>query len=199
MKSAGQVDKKVLIELRKGDYLSFKKIYHTYARRLYSFIFKVVKDVDLADDVLQLTFVRIWNNREQIDEEKLFDAYIFQIASNLCIDTLRQIAQQERKKQHLYQQMNELALSVEEQFLIKEKAVLIDQLLDSLPPQRRLIFTRCKLEGYSYQEVADELGISTSTVSNQLVMGVKTLREEFNKHKDAIILTLLIPNIYIFF
>ncbi|TDQ77811.1 RNA polymerase sigma factor [Sphingobacterium yanglingense] len=199
MKSAGQVDKKVLIELRKGDYLSFKKIYHAYAQRLYSFIFKVVKDVDLADDVLQLTFVRIWNNREQIDEEKLFDAYIFQIASNLCIDTLRQIAQQERKKQHLYQQMNELALSVEEQFLIKEKAVLIDQLLDSLPPQRRLIFTRCKLEGYSYQEVADELGISTSTVSNQLVMGVKTLREEFNKHKDAIILTLLIPNIYIFF
>ena len=46
MKSAGQVDKKVLIELRKGDYLSFKKIYHAYAQRLYSFIFKVVKDVD---------------------------------------------------------------------------------------------------------------------------------------------------------
>lgn len=195
----GTVDREVLLKVKEGDYLAFQLVYNAYAQRLYVFVLKIVKDVDVADEVLQLTFVRLWKNRASIELDKLFDAYIFRISSNLAIDMLRQIAQNARKKEHLSQNNNEFSLSVEDSFLIKENQEKIAQLLTLLPPQRRQIFQMCKLEGYTYKEVAEELNISVSTVSNQLVAAVKKLREVLSKNKDMFILLLSVIMFYVMF
>lgn len=195
----GTVDEQVLMRVKESDYVAFQLLYNAYSQRLYVFILKIVKDVDVADDVLQMTFVRLWKNRASIELDKNFDAYLFRISSNLSVDVLRQIAQDARKKAHLSQNNTAFSLSVEESFLIKENRETIAQLLTQLPPQRRQIFQLCKLEGYTYQEVAEELNISVSTVSNQLVAAVKKLREIMRKHKDLFFLFFCFIVFYVVF
>lgn len=196
---SGKIDKPILKKLKEGDYLAFRAVYDCYARRLLSFIYKITKDIDLAEDILQLTFVKVWKNHRSIDPEKPFDAYIFQIASHSSIDALRQIAQHARKKEKLKEQSEPLALSVEEAFLLKEQNLLIDNILAKLPAQRREIFRLCKLEGYSYQEAADTLGLSTSTVSNQLVSALKTLRQLLSEQGEKPLLLIYLSAYYVFF
>ncbi|GHE31443.1 RNA polymerase sigma factor [Sphingobacterium griseoflavum] len=190
--SSQKIDRLALLQLKEGNYLAFKAVYDHYAPPLLNFIYKIVKDIDLAQDILQLTFVKVWKSHAQIDMERSFDAYLFQIASYSSIDLLRQVAQNERKKEKLKEQAEEFSLSVEEAFLLKEQHLIIDQILSQLPPQRRAIFRLCKLEGYSYQEAATELGVSVSTVSNQLVSALKTLRQTLNgRAKNIIIISYL--------
>lgn len=196
---SGKIDKPILKKLKAGDYLAFKAVYDSYAQPLLSFIYKIIKDIDLAEDILQLTFVKIWKNHQSIDIDKSFDAYIFQIASHSSIDALRHIAKDERKKERLREQGEELALSVEEAFLLKEQNLLIENVLAQLPAQRREVFRLCKLEGYSYQEAADALGISPSTISNQLVSALKTLRQLLKEHGGKPLVIIYLSTHYIFY
>lgn len=186
------VDKNILIELKSGNKTSFELVYRAFSKRLYALIYKIVKNVDQTDDILQLTFVKVWDNRAEIDTEKSFDSFIFQIASNLSIDFLRKAARDKRKQDLIYQNFNQFALSVEEVFLVKEKSMLLSHLISQLPAQRQEVFRLCKIEGYTYQEAADKLGISPSTVSNQLVSAVKSLKSLLRQHREDILFILLV-------
>ena len=73
---------------------------------------------------------------------------------------------------------------IEEMLLRKENNHLLQKAIDSLSPQRQLVFRLCKLEGKSYDEVSQQLGISTSTISDHIVKANKTIREYLFEHLD---------------
>ena len=85
-------------------------------------------------------------------------------------------------------------LSVEEEYLIKEKKKIIDQVIEQLPLQQQRVFRLCKLEGYSYAEAAAILQVSASTVSNHLTAAVKSVRELLMNNKNHLYFILFIIN-----
>ncbi len=78
-----------LFELKNGSQEAFVKLYREYSPRLYNFINSVVRSKYDAQDILQSTFLKIWEKRVDIDLERNFESYIYTIARNYCISHLR--------------------------------------------------------------------------------------------------------------
>ncbi|WP_293787424.1 sigma factor [uncultured Pedobacter sp.] len=83
------VEKKLLIELKDGDQAAFRQLYQIYSEKLASKLIYLLKSEDLAQDILQDVFLKIWINREMIDTELSFGAFLYKIASNLSKNVIR--------------------------------------------------------------------------------------------------------------
>ncbi|MFZ4862115.1 RNA polymerase sigma factor [Sphingobacterium sp. Mn56C] len=180
-----------------GDSKAFAIVYNAYAKVIFKRLLYLLKDENLAEEMLQNVFLKVWINREGIDVSKNLYYYLIAIANNLAVDSLRKGI----RKQLLYEQMRfrapVLSESVEDQYLHKEDWEILKAAIASLPPQRQVIFTKCKIEGKSYEEVSAELAISTSTISNQLVLAMKSIRifaAQYTKEIKPLILLFLLGN-----
>jgi RNA polymerase sigma-70 factor (ECF subfamily) len=76
---------------------------------------------------------------------------------------------------------------IEEMLLTKESAAILQQAIESLPAQRQQVFRFCKLEGKSYKEVSEILGISVSTISDHIVKGTKAIRSYLESNDPALL------------
>lgn len=177
-----------------GDVKAFEAVYLKYSKPLYRYIQSITKNEEQSFDILQMTFIKVWNGREQINLEKSFQSYLYHIANNLSIDYLRQVAKNLRKQEEIWNNSMIYGLSVEEEYLIKEKNKIIDQVIEQLPLQQQRVFRLCKLEGYSYAEAAAILQVSASTVSNHLTAAVKSVRELLMNNKNHLYFILFIIN-----
>ena len=171
-------EKELLLLLREGDDVAFEKIYQLYSRRLLGNLVKLLKSEELASDLLQETFVRVWNNRNQIDPDKSFRSYLFRIAENLVYDFFRKAARDRKLQQQLLTGAAVHYQHVEEHFCNKESVSRLIKAMDALPPQRRQVFQLIKLEGRSYAEVSALLNVSVSTVSDHIVKATRFIRRE---------------------
>lgn len=181
-------ERDLLIRLKQGNDDAFQEIYHLHSARLYNNLLRLVKSEDLSMDLLQDLYVKLWNNRESIDIDKSIGAYLFSIAKNLAIDFFRRAARESNLQKHLVAMGTELYNHVDEVFFHKETSAILNNAIDSLPPQQRKIFNLCKMEGKSYDEAASILGISPATVGNQLVRAVKSVRTAMIDSQDALII-----------
>jgi RNA polymerase sigma-70 factor (family 1) len=175
--SADLQDEKLLLEgLQSGDEDAFAEIYRLYSARLFYNIQKLVKSRGTAEEILQDIFVSLWEKGPSLQIHTSLRAYLFRIAENRVCDFFRH-AQRDQALYTLLKSITTEAYShIEETLLAKENKALLLQAIDTLPPQRKLIFKRCKMEGKSYQEVSQELGISTSTVNDHIVKATRSLR-----------------------
>ena len=83
-------EKDLVISLGKGCEKAFKELYNLYSGPLLGFIFNIVKSKTHAGEILQESFIKIWNNREKIDPDQQFRAYLFQVTKNTIYDFFRQ-------------------------------------------------------------------------------------------------------------
>lgn len=170
--------KALLIKLTNHDHRSFHELYNRFSVQLYANILRMVGDRDLAQEILQDVFVKVWEKRGLIDSEKPFTAYLFQIARNMVYDHFRKLALEKKLGLHLAANGNEAYSHIEEELIFKESTQLFLGAVDKLSPQRKQVFTLCKLEGKSYHEVGNLLHISTSTVSDHLLKSNKFIKAQ---------------------
>lgn len=199
MTPINQNDEKALIQqLRDGDQLAFSKLYQIHAKTIYRRLQRMVQDADQADELLQELFIKVWEKRNQITINESFGGYLHAIAYRMSIDYFRSLELKERvhKEVSLYgdQEVN----STVEQIDFKETQTLINEAVSNLPEQRRKAFTLCKLEGKSYEEAAQIMGISPNTVHNHIVKAAKSVKVYLESSgKDvAIIVVFAIINCY---
>lgn len=180
----------LLIRLRQGDERAFEQIYRAYSGPLTGKLMRLTKSPAYTVEILQEAFIRVWNNRETIAPEKGFRSYLFRIIENLAIDFFRKAAKDKRLMAdiHLYQQTQ--AESIESALFERENYQVLHQIIDTLPPQRKAVFKLVKMEGKSYQEVGNLLGISPSTVSDHIVKATRYLRDQLSRHPDFTVVVL---------
>ena len=175
-----QDEKYILLDLIEGSELAFEKIYRLYSARLFGRLLKLVKSEQQAEEILQDVFLKIWELRRSIDPEKSFRSFLFKIAENKVHDFFRKVT----RDKNLESQLTVFATadySVIEPFLSgDENLKILQKAVEGLPPQRQQIFRLCKLEGKSYKEVSELLGISVSTISDHIVKGTKSIRDYFD-------------------
>lgn len=194
------LNKDFLVKFIHGDEKSFEQIYKLYAKPIFNRLLYVLKDADVAEEVLQNVFVKLWNHRENIDPEKNLYAFLLQMANNMSIDHLRRGIKTQFIIDDLIQHLDLEEASVEENYLNKEKWSIVQRGIELLPPQRKLVFILCKLEGKSYAEVSSQLAISTATISNHLVLAMKSIREFARTYQKEInVLFLFLFHFSIFF
>ena len=136
---------------------------------------------------MQDVFLKIWNNRHSIDTEKSFRSYLFKIAENKVYDFFRKAARDKKKEHVLFEIASSEYVPVEDIMSSDAKTVLLEKAIESLSPQRQQVFRLCKLEGKSYKEVSEILGISASTISDHIVKATKSIRDYFEKNEQALV------------
>lgn len=161
-------ERQLLIQLRKGDNMAFERLYFLHREKLLSAMWRMLKSRELVEELVQEVFLKLWESRDKIDTEKPLKAYLFHIAGNLAKNIIRR-AYYDKRMRALLLPVNEMVYShIDEALRDKENKALLDELLNKLPPQRKKVYTLCKLEGKSYKEVSQMLDISEGTVNDHI-------------------------------
>lgn len=184
-------DDELLVELKAGNQIAFTQFYEKYRRKVYHNLLRLVHDEDTAEDLLQSSFIKVWEKRHLVDPEKSLENYLFRIAANMVTDYYRKVASDKRLEAQLMAVATEFYEHIEATLNYKESNAIIQSAIEKLPPQRRKIFTMCKIEGKSYEEVAELLGVSKSTINDHIVKATRSLREQFFLSQETILLLLL--------
>lgn len=169
-------EQEYITRISQGDAEAFHAIYIYYSPRIYGKLVKVLKSKELASDILQDLFSIIWQKREEIDPGKSFSAFLFKISDNLVIDLFRKAKRNQQLINKLVTASTEHWENLEEWLLQKENKIWLEKAIESLPPQRQLVFRLCKLENKSHEEVSRLLNISRATVNNHLVKAIQNLK-----------------------
>ena len=179
-------EKELLVKLKAGDKSAFEQIYRLYSNRLFGNLVKLLQSETEAQEILQEVFLKIWQNRAQIDPEKSFRSYLFKIAENKVFDFFRKVALQKRVQHQLLHHSDIETTMVDRMLLDKENEQLLAKAIDQLPPQRKQVFVMVKLQGKTYKEVGDHLGISVSTISDHIVKATKSIRDYLTNSEEGL-------------
>lgn len=153
----------------------FGEIFRKYEYRLFALALRHTKSEQHAKDVIQEVFLRLWEYRDQLGTIRNPEAWLYRLTENKVIDFLRKAAADGRLKEAIWQQM---PLSREEEIPAetREYGHIIQQAIDRLPPQRKLIYQLNREKGLNYQEIASQLSLSRHTVKNQLSTALQSIR-----------------------
>lgn len=162
--------------LKEGNQLAFSIVYKTYAAQTFSLAFKYLLNKELAEDAVQNLFLKLWLKKEEIDETKPINRYLFTMLKNDLLNTLRD----SKKNIYLLEDCLSMVLELEDnsqnENLKQEQMNIIQQALELLSPQRRKVF-EMKVSGkYSNQEIADKLNLSINTIKFQYSQSLKQIR-----------------------
>lgn len=170
-----------LIEaLREQKKIGYDALYTMYSAALYGVISRIVLIDEVAEDVLQETFIRIWNSFPSYDPSKgrLF-TWMMNLARNIAIDKIRSRGYKNSVKNQDID-LNVTTVDVANNTTYKAEHLGIKDLLTNLKPEHRQIVDYVYYKGYTHSEVSDELGIPLGTVKTRLRKGISELRKFFN-------------------
>lgn len=183
----------LLSRVREGDVKAFEMVYNMYSSRLYGNILKLVKSPLIAEELLQDIFQRVWEHRKNIDTGKSFKSYLFTIAKNLVCDYFNKASRQRLIDRYIHEQEERQITGEERRLEEKEYELILQNAIKQLPPQRKLVYTLCKLDGKSYEEVSKTLGISASTISDHIVKATKSIKAYYLS-KDLLYIFIIIAS-----
>ena len=190
MDSKNNIEELTLIkDLKKGDIKAFDKLYHLYKKRTFFFVKRMVKLTEEAEGIVQEVFMKLWEGRSELKDDTTINAWLFRIAYNLSIDKLRKLTCSKEYLDYLKYYSKDENLDTEKVVnfnLLQEK---LDEIVATLPEQRKIIFQLSRKEGLSNKEIAEKLNISINTVENQLVSSLKLIRKSLSNFR-SILLTL---------
>jgi len=167
-------DSILIISLKKGNRNAFDTLFEKYSPKLYYFVLKTFQNKVEAEEIVQDTFLKLWETRHRIDEKQHFNTYLISIAKHLIYDHLRHKAV-ERKYSQYAKQTSEKTYTVEDEFALESLKDYIVAQIELLPPQQREILL-LKSKGYANDEIAQTLNLSKRTVETHINRAFKLLR-----------------------
>ena len=170
----------MIAALGKREKIAAEALYDMYSASLFGVISRIVIDTDTAEDVLQDTFVKIWNSFASYSAEKgrLF-TWMVNIARNLAIDKIRS---KDFKNQNKNQELENNVTFIDEKrnTVYNPELLGIKDLVEKLKPEQKSILDLVYFKGYTHVEAADELGVPLGTIKTRLRMAIVQLRKNFN-------------------
>ncbi|MNK14092.1 RNA polymerase sigma factor SigM [compost metagenome] len=153
--------------------------YRYWYRKLYYFLYQKTQCSNLAEDVVQQTFLIVWERKNNANQQIQFSTQLFQIARTKLIDELRRRALNRKyvefEKPFVLTQYEDL----ERQIAYKGELEYVKKLITQMPFMRQQVFYLHKIEELSYKEIAVKLSISPKTVENHVSIGLKFIKKFF--------------------
>jgi RNA polymerase sigma-70 factor (family 1) len=159
-------EKELLLKVANGDEHAFSELFNTHHQLLGTHIYRITDSVELAEEVVQDVFLKIWMSRETLTAVQNFNAYLFVISKNHALNCLRKVA-----KERIYQKTleeNALFLAPEDNPDLEGYYSLLDKAIDHLPPQQQKVYLLSRHNRLKYDEIASQMGLSRETVKKYL-------------------------------
>jgi len=164
-----------------GDQKAFSEVYDRYKPMLYRFVFKILKSEELANDSCQEVFMKIWEDRERLAEVISFRYYLLTVGKNHSLNILKKVLSEEKNVSDFVSSYNEISNDLEEQLQSNEYQYFISCVLDSLTPQSQRVFHLCRQQGLSYDEAAENMGVSRNIIKKHMIRSMKIFRVAIEK------------------
>ncbi|SEW45873.1 RNA polymerase sigma-70 factor, ECF subfamily [Chitinophaga sp. YR573] len=173
--------------LSAGDQTAFKALYDKYHHALYRKTYQILHSSPETEDIVQEAFITLWEKRREIDIARPLGPWLFTITFNRAINLLKKELREKRKVAEAI-----LQPIIDNDFLTAEKQwELLETAISQLSPQKRRVFELCKMEGRTYEETSQLMGISRYTVKEYLGEVMYTLREYIRKHTTLLLFLLM--------
>lgn len=182
------IDEKALFqEVAKGDREAFRQLFHYYNRQLQPFVLRLTGSPAATEEVVQEVFLKLWLHRDRLTGVENPRAYIIRIAGNEAINYLRMQARDSRLREAVQQLGAEDVPSPEQGIFYREMEGRLNEAIERLPQSCRRIYRMSREQYMRIPEIADALNLSDSTVKNQLVKALKSIRLHLNRVTPTII------------
>jgi RNA polymerase sigma-70 factor (ECF subfamily) len=173
-------DADLVARLQRRDPQALAELYDRYGRIAYSLILRVVRDAGIAEDLLQETFLRVWNRAHAFVAEKgAIGPWLLAVARNRAIDYLRSAGGRERNALELEENEHPaLFADLESEILLSDKARRVKAAMQKLPANHRQVIELAYFEGLSQTEMAERMGQPLGTVKTWVRAALKHLRDD---------------------
>lgn len=181
-----QTDKQLLSKIRNGDVDAYKYLFSSYYKELYFFARKFLGNKEVAEEIVQDSFIVLWGNKNILKIEKSIKSYLYATVKNRSINYLKSkfnnidfVSIDESVKESNFMQADKL-------LELSELDDLILKAVEMLPPRCKEIFHLSRNSEMTYQEIAETLDISKETVKSQISEALKKIKVYLNKRWDQI-------------
>jgi len=166
----------LVLSLKDGNLRAFGELFDRYGKRLYHFSMRYLKSAQSTEEIVQDIFFKIWMNREELSAQKSFESYMFTIAKNAILNTIRK-----SKSEQVYlnyaklHPAKDILLDDELDFNELEKAY--KDAIEQLSPRRKEIYLLSKEQFLTNADIAVKMNISIKTVENQMTSAISEVRK----------------------
>ena len=173
---------KLIEDAQKGDVTAFEEIVRYHQSYAYAIAFRFFCDEDDAEDVVQESFIRIWNHLKNFDPKMKFTTWMYKIVVNLCYDK----AKSNKRRMSVFARLNDNSskddyiesTNLERDLTNKETAALIKRIADGLSEKQRMIFLLRDIQDLTIEEVAVITGMSDAAIKTNLFFARKNIRKK---------------------
>ncbi|AOM77096.1 RNA polymerase sigma factor [Pedobacter steynii] len=158
--------------IKAGNHVSFEIVFKLCHKKVYAYFFKKTASEDIAQELTQLAFIKLWNFKHTLSEEHELDLQLFRIAKTTLLDYFKKLGNDDRNLKLYYHRISEEADEQSQKFETNQQ---LEVVLNRLPPTRKKVFILNRLQGYSYKEISEQLSISPRTVEKHISLAIKQL------------------------
>lgn len=180
---------KLIMRIANEDEIAFNELFSQYWSRIYNYTYSFCKSGQIARETTQDVFVKIWYKRKLLSEVSNFDNYVFAIVRNTVIDNIKSnlkvIVSLDNMEINFSEENNRPDL----QYSAKELQKRLGDIIETLPPARKNVFKLHRIDGKTYEEIAQILNISKNTVKEHIKLSLKHIR--LFLHSDGLALLLM--------
>lgn len=154
---------------------TFEFVYNTYAKDIRRFLFFKTQDIAVAEDILQDTFVKLWENCKSVDPDKV-KSYLYKIANNKFINEKKH----EKVVKNFEKQNKKIDTNESPEFILLEKEFIekLERTIASLPEKQKEVFLLNRIEKKKYKEISEMLNISVKAVEKRMHLALVVMRKE---------------------
>ncbi|TKG92927.1 RNA polymerase sigma-70 factor [Puteibacter caeruleilacunae] len=199
MHNEKELDKEVIKLIQKGDDKTFRMTFDAYFPGLLAFAKEYVQDEEVAKNLVQEAFVKLWEKRETLSEDSNIKAFLYHILRNSSLNYLKGEKVRKKYEDRLKHSYNEALLNYEalnrldfDSLSFEELANVISETINSLPPKCKQVFEMSRYQSLKNREIAEELGISVKAVEGHISKALKELRSELKKQFPSGLISILI-------
>jgi RNA polymerase sigma-70 factor (ECF subfamily) len=187
--AAGQDERQIVEAARRGDHRAFEALVLKYQDRIFRLVQRLVSGADTVDDLAQEVFIRAYRSIGEFKGESSLYTWLYKIALNLCRNYYRT-----KGRRPVHEELGESTGAVglespdgspEDEVFRREFWEQLRRGLDELPEEQREAVVFCDLEGMSYEEMAEVLGVPIGTVRSRIFRGRRALQRRLGAFHAA--------------
>jgi RNA polymerase sigma-70 factor (family 1) len=177
--------KDLLLEISEGDQAAFAKLYAVFGKRLRTFSVSLVHSKEIAEEVVEDVFIKIWAKRETLSAIENIAVYLYVAVKNLSLNKLAEKAKQLIAEPYkgLDPEIESLQYDPHTLLVTSEMLAKMNQTIETLPPRCKMIFKLVREDGLRYKEVSEILNISVNTIDVQMAIAIKRISEAMGVKK----------------
>jgi RNA polymerase sigma-70 factor (ECF subfamily) len=177
-----QIERDIILQCQQGDKEAFRWVVKTHQWMIFSLALKMLCDEEEAKDIVQETFIRVWQSIRNYDPQKTFSTWVYTIASRLCIDRLKKssrmvVLPEDEITLRRFASDTDSQQSLEN----REWVSIVRMIAEGLSDKQRLVFTLCQLEGIPSAEVEQITGLDAKQVKSNLYVARQTIRKRLKE------------------